>query len=149
MTMVPHRTGILESMTDGLQEKKVFAQSLSNTCQNCLRVQTADKKCRKRKANNETLSRYCNKRFLTKEEVEYQLKREQMAKQNTEKREVFWREKFENEAVLIDEEDQQDLLQMVGSVKENNLRENLQCLWQQQQKILKTKNKNGYRWHPK
>lgn len=43
MTMVPHRTGILESMTDGLQGKKVFAQnclvltsSPSNTCQNCL-----------------------------------------------------------------------------------------------------------------
>ena len=92
--MVPHRTGVLESMTDGLQGKKVFAQnclvltsSLSNTCQNCLRVQSADKKCRKRKANNEILSPYCNKRFLTKEEVEYQLKREQMAKRNAEKRE--------------------------------------------------------------
>ena len=84
MTMVPHRTGVLESMTDGLQGKKVFAQnclvltsSPSNTCQNCLRVQSADKKCRKREANNETLSPYCNKRFLTKEEGEYQLKREQ------------------------------------------------------------------------
>lgn len=156
MTMVPHRTGVLESMTDGLQGKKVFAQnylvltsSPSNTCQNCLRVQSADKKCRKRKANNETLSPYCNKRFLTKEEVEYQLKREQMAKRNAEKRVVFWRGKFENEAVLIDEEDQQDLLQMARSVKENNLPENLQCLWQQQQKILKTKSKNGYRWHPR
>ena len=156
MTLVPHRTGVLESMTDGLQGKKVFAQnclvltsSPSKTCQNCLRVQSADKKCRKRKANNKTLSPYCNKRFLTKEEVEYQLKGEQMAKRNAEKREVFWREKFENEAVLIDEEDQQDLLQMAGPVKENNLPENLQCLWQQQQKILKTKSKNGYRWHPK
>ena len=54
VTMVPHRTGVLESMTDGLQGKKVCAQnclvltsSPSNTCQNCLRVQSADKKCRK------------------------------------------------------------------------------------------------------
>ena len=106
MTMVPHRTGVLESMTDRLQGKKVFAQnclvltsSPSNTCQNCLRVQSADKKCRKRKANNETLSPYCNKRFLTKEEVEYQLKREQTAKRNAEKR-VFGEKKFFGERNL-------------------------------------------------
>ena len=69
----------------------------------------------------------------------------------TRKKEKFFRERnrIENEAVLIDEEDQQDLLQMASSVRENNLPENLQCLWQQQQKILKTKSKNGYRWHPK
>ena len=72
VTMVPHRTGVLESMTDGLQGKKVCTQnclvltsSPSNTCQNCLRVQSADKKCRKRKANSETLSPYCNKQGVT------------------------------------------------------------------------------------
>ena len=72
VTMVPHRTDVLESMTDGLQGKRVCAQnclvltsSPSNTCQNCLRVQSADKKCRKRKANSETLSPYCNKQGVT------------------------------------------------------------------------------------
>ena len=42
VTIVPHRTDVLESMTDGLQGKKVCAQnclvltsSPSNTCQNC------------------------------------------------------------------------------------------------------------------
>lgn len=96
MTMVPHCTDVLESMTDGLQGKKVFAQnclvltsSPSNTCQNCLRVQSADKKGKKRKANNETPSPYCNEKFLTKEEVEYQLKRAQMAKRNAEKKRSF------------------------------------------------------------
>ena len=112
-------------------------------------MQTADKKCRKRKADNEALSPYCNKRFLTEEEVEYQLKREQMAKRNAEKREVFWREKFENEAVVIDEEDQQNLLQMAGSVKENNLPEICNAYGSSNKTFLKTESQNGYRWHPK
>ena len=61
-----------------------------------MRVHTADKNRRKGKANQETISPKCNKRFMTKEEVEYQLKREQLAKRNAEKKSSLLGEKFEN-----------------------------------------------------
>ena len=147
MTMLPHLTGVFESTSDGLKEcNRVFAQNCqvllsgpSKICHSCARLLTVDTNRRKRKANQTTVSPACNKRFMTKEEVEYQLKREQMARRIAEKREAYWREKFEKESVFVDDEDQQDLLQMSSSLKQNDFPEDLQCLWQQQQKILSTK----------
>ena len=157
MTMLPHLTGGFESMSDGLRDcRRVLAQNCLvltsgswKICHSCSRLHTVDSNRRKRKANQTTVSPACNERFMTKEEVEYQLKMEQMARRNAEKREAYWREKFEKESVLVDDEDQQDLMQMAGSLKESDLPEDLQCLLQQQKKILNTKSKNGYRWHPK
>ena len=85
-------------MTEWLKRKNVFAQnclvltsSPSDTRQNCLQVHTADTNRRKQKANQEpSVPINCNKRFMTKEEVEYQLKREKVAKRNAEKRTVYW-----------------------------------------------------------
>ena len=135
MTMLPHLTGVFESMSDGLKDcKRVFAQNclvltsgLSKICHSCSRLHTVDSNRRKRKANQTTVSPACNKRFVTKEEVEYQLKMEQMARRNAEKREACWREKFEKELALVNDEDQQDLLQMAGSLKGSDLPEDLQC----------------------
>lgn len=161
MSMLPHLTGGFESMSEGPKEcKRVLAQNClvlmsgpSKICHSCSRLHTVDSNRRKRKANQTTVSPACNKRFMTKEEVEYQLKMEQMERRNAEKREAYLREKFEKESVLVDDEDQQDLLQMAGSLNENDFPEDLKCLWEQQkkekEKILKTKSKNGYQWHPK
>ena len=108
MTMLPHLTGGFESMSDGPKECnncRVFAQNClvltsgpSKICHSCSRLHTVDSNRRKRKANQTTVSPACNKRFMTKEEVEHQLKMDQMARRNAEKREAYWREKFEKES---------------------------------------------------
>ena len=97
MAMLPHLTGGFESMSDGLKDcRRVFAQNClvltsgsSKICHSCSRLHTVDSNRRKRKANQTTVSPACNKRFMTKEEVEYQLKMEQMARRNEEKREGY------------------------------------------------------------
>lgn len=157
MTMLPHVTGVFQSIAEGeglIECKKVFAQNClvltgpSKICHNCSHLQTVDANRRKRKANQAIVHPACNKRFMTRHDVECQLKREQMARRNAEKREMYWREKFDNEAIVVEDEDQQDLLKMSGAI-EGNIPEEMQCLWEQQKKIVSTKSKNGYRWHPK
>ena len=85
---------------------------------------------------------------MTKEELECLLKSEQLARRNAEKREKYWREKFDREAVQVDEQDQEDLKEMFAQPV-GNVPEDIQCLWEQQHKILNTISANGYRWHPK
>ncbi|KAJ7384648.1 hypothetical protein OS493_020227 [Desmophyllum pertusum] len=46
-------------------------------------------------------------------------------------------------AIVVEDEDQQDLLKMSGAI-EGNIPEEMQCLWEQQKKIVSTKSKNGY-----
>ncbi|KAL9967256.1 hypothetical protein ACROYT_G025450 [Oculina patagonica] len=155
MTILPHVSGVMSLIDDDdLKQKTVFAENClvlagsGEICASCSRLQKVDVNRRKRKAEEKILHPACNKRFMTKEEVECQLKREQLARRNAERREKYWREKFDKEAVEVDEEDQEDLKEMFKQPV-GNLPDDMQCLWEQQQKILKTKSKNGYRWHPK
>ena len=41
------------------------------------------------------------------------------------------------------------VFKMFSEVAEKDFPEEMKCFWQQQHKILHTKSKNGYRWHPK
>lgn len=84
-----------------------------------------------------------------KEELEMQLKSEQRVRRNAEKREEYWQEKFQKECVAVEREDQDDLFKMFSEVEEKDVPKEMKCFWQQQHKILHTKSKNGYRWHPK
>ena len=67
---------------------------------------------------------------------------------NAENREKYWRDKFQTESLLLDEEDHQDLSSMLSTIPSKDVPENMTCLWEQQLKLMQTK-KNGYRWHPK
>ena len=88
-----------------------------------------------------------NKRFLSKEEITTQLHQERQKKLNAEKREKRLREKFEAECVEMTDEDHADLSVMFKGA--NNIPEHMSSLWEQQQKLLASKSKNAYRWHPK
>ena len=154
MTLLPHVNGVIGEINDNLRRKTVFAENClvlagrGVICANCSRLQKVDTNRRKRKAEEKILHPACNKRFMTKEELECLLKSEQLARRNAEKREKYWREKFDREAVQVDEKDQEDLKEMFAQPV-GNLPKDIQCLWEQQHKILNTISANGYRWHPK
>lgn len=91
----------------------------------------------------------CNKRYLRKEEVVLQVHQEQKRRVNAEKRERYWREKFENESVEVQNDDNSDLTCIFQGVAKEKVPEEMACLWEQQKRIMHTKSKRGYRWHPK
>ena len=86
--------------------------------------------------------------FLSKEDVILQLAQERQARINAEARERYWRDKFNEEALIINEQDHGDLSSILLDQSVDNVPEEMQCLWKQQLKIAQSK-KNGYRWHPK
>ena len=153
MALLPNINGVLREH-DGRECQTVFAENCqvlvdtARACQNCSRLHQVDNNRRKRKAEQPMVHPSCNKRFMTKQDIECQLKSEQRARRNSERREIYWRQKFEQEAVRVADEDQEDLLKMSTKLKEN-LPEDMRLLWKKQQKIINTKSKNGYRWHPK
>ena len=55
------------------------------------------------------ISRNCNKRYLTKEDVVLQLNQERKQRLNAEKREKYWKEKFLEESVQLEDGDHADL----------------------------------------
>lgn len=53
-----------------------------------------------------------------------------------------------SEAIEMEAEDHEDLSAIWNSLPKDNIPEDMKCLWEQQNKLARTK-KNGYRWHPK
>lgn len=153
MALLPHINGVLVEH-DESECQTVFADNClvlvdaPRACQNCSRLHKVDNNRRKRKAEQTNIHPSCNKPFMTKPEIKCQLQSEQRAKRNAEKRGLYWRQKFEEEAVLAEDDYQEDVLKMSTKL-EGSLSEDMQLLWEQQQKIINTKSKNGYRWHPK
>lgn len=64
-------------------------------------------------------------------------------------RERYWKEKFADEFITVEDTDHTDLLTMFNDIEERKLPEEMLCLWNQQKRIMKTESKLGYRWHPK
>ena len=91
----------------------------------------------------------CNKQYLSKEEVVLQLKQERSNRINAERREKYWRDKLENECFRMDDKNKTDLSTMLQNVAKEKVPDEMACLWEQQKKIMQTKTKHGYRWHPK
>lgn len=156
--LIPHITGKLSDVTD--LEKKAETRSFSSTCQiisngvalhcaNCRHLKFVDRQRKSRSEKRKSVNPRCNKRFLSKEEIMQQLKEETKLRKNAEMREQYWREKFDAEALEMDDQDQQDLISIFKDTNKEGLPPDMKCLWEQQEKILNTSSKNGYRWHPK
>jgi hypothetical protein len=86
--------------------------------------------------------------FLTKDDVVAQLQKERQRRINAEAREKYWRDKFDDEALEVEEQDHDDLSSILLGETVDNVPEDLQCLWKEKLKMVQRK-KNGYRWHPK
>lgn len=61
---------------------------------------------------------------------------------------MHWRKKFLSESMEMETADHDDLSTILNSLPNENIPEDMKCLWEQQKKLIYTK-KNGYRWHPK
>ena len=70
---------------------------------------------------------------------------EQKGRFNAEKRERYWRKKFENESVEVQNDVNSDLTCICQGVVKEKVRKETACLWEQQKKIMHTKSKHGYR----
>nr|XP_058940579.1 uncharacterized protein LOC131768892 [Pocillopora verrucosa] len=84
---------------------------------------------------------------MTRDELTEKLTEEVKARKNTALRESYWREKYFSQCVEMEKEDHKDLCKIFADAK--NVPEEMADLWKQQEKILQTGSKNGFRWHPK
>ena len=84
IAMTPHRIGIFRSLSNNevVPENGAFSAKCqlfhyaSGRCSKCRTLGRADKQRKQRKQTRQPINRHCNKRFLTKEEIQLQLKGE-------------------------------------------------------------------------
>lgn len=157
VALLPHESGSFQDLRTTepkTSEVRAFSSSCQvltssgNCCVTCSHLRHVDNRRKKRKLERASIHPATNKRYLTKEEVIVQLAQERNAKRNAENREKYWREKFMSEAIEMETEDHEDLSAIWNSLPKDNIPEDMKCLWEQQNKLTRTK-KNGYRWHPK
>ena len=117
------------------------------SCANCRKIKRMDDKSKKRKLSRDAVHPFTNKRYMTRDELTEKLTEEVQARKNTALRESYWREKYFSQCVEMEKEDHKDLCKIFADAK--NVPEEMADLWKQQEKILQTGSKNGFRWHPK
>ena len=75
------------------------------------------------------ISRHCNKRYLTTEDAVLQLNQERKQRLNAEKWQKYWKEKFLEESVQLEDGDHADLTTMLHKVPKDKVPEEMECLW--------------------
>ena len=78
-------------------------------------------------------------RFMAKQDVVNELQKQRQRRINAEARETYWRDKFNGEALEIDEQDHDDLSSMLLGQTIESVPNELQCLWEQQLKMVQRK----------
>ena len=155
---VPHVNGTfrdLEQGTTAEEESKAYSLKCKvfsppdSKCPECRHLLKLHQSKVKRRQKREGIHTKCNKRYLSKEEVVLQLHHERKRRLNAEKREKYWKDKFNDESIEIESGDNDDLTSMFQGLSKENVPEEMACLWDQQQRIINTASKRGYRWHPK
>ena len=127
---------------------KVFSVP-GGCCCECNRLKKLHNQRKERKKNHSKIAPRCNKRYLNKAELNLQLQQERSKRRNAERRESYWKDKFFTESIDLEEDDHRDLVELSKNLSKQKLPEEMECLWLQQKKILETRSKFGYRWHPK
>ena len=102
-----------------------------------------------RREKRSGVHRNCNKSYTRKEDVVLQLNQQKKQRFNAERRETYWKEKFETESLQLEEEDHRDLSTILHNIDKSKVPHEMEYLWTQQKSIMATKSKRGYRWHPK
>jgi hypothetical protein len=68
----------------------------------------------------DTTNNSCNKKYLTKNEVQIQLAKAQYDRKKAMMREKYWQNKYHEQAIEIDDEDSRDIKCMFDNIKEMN-----------------------------
>ena len=76
---------------------------------------------------------------MTKDDVVAQLEKERQRRINAEAREKYWRDKFDDEALEVEEQDHNDLSTILLRETVENVSGDLQCLWKEQLKMVQRK----------
>ena len=103
--MLPYVAGVLR-LAD-VESKRMFTQNClvlsgpTPICNDCSRLHVQDSKRKRCKEEQMEVHPKCNNRCVTKEELAMQLKNEQKVQRNGEKREEYWRGKFQKECVAV------------------------------------------------
>lgn len=156
VALKPHQIGVLQSTKES-QDGKTRAFSLScqlitsggSVCSSCQYLKKLTKARTKRKQQRGgVIKKNCNKRYLSKGEVEQELREVKKLQRNCKDREKYWRVKCE-EFIEMEEADHTDLCNMFHTVNTKDIPDGMQCLWDNQREVAATKNKKSYRWHPK
>ena len=159
ISLTPHFTGDMEELSGSKgKESRAFSAkclviSTGNDaqCKNCkiLKKVNSQRVARRESRTFDTPDARSNKKFLSKEEVVRQLSDERRKKKNAERRSTYWQEKFANEALCLEKEDETDMSNIFSSIKKTDIPADMLSLWEQQEKILQCSSARGYRWHPK
>lgn len=86
--------------------------------------------------------------LLGREELALKLKIIENEKRNAVKRERYWKNKFHNGSIPLDQEDCEDVNKMFESVDAATVPPGMQLLMAQQRKNLGVNGPSGRRWHP-
>ena len=106
--------------TDSL-ETRAFSQDCTlfsrpgSRCAACFNMVLLHNQKNARKLSSPAVHPFCNKRYLNKDEVVEQLKVQQERRRKAEKREEYWRSKFKDDSVDMEEQDHQDLCAVFDS----------------------------------
>ena len=121
-TILPLVTGQYVDFSKGTEsvgETRVFSNNCNIItvkygicCVNCRNIKLLGSRAKSRRLARDSIHSHTNKRYLSQSEVAQQLAKERQALQNTEKRERYWREKFDSQCLEMAEEDHDDLSQM-------------------------------------
>lgn len=111
---------------------KTFS-SHDGRCSECKNLKYHNLK-RQRKEKRASIHPHCNRRYLTREELNVQLQNQRTARLNAERRERYWKGKFDSEAVELEDDDHKDLSQMLTNVPKEKVPEEMLCMWEQQKK---------------
>ena len=156
VTLLPHVSGTFatnDNSNENIKETRAFSAecelfSFSETrCKKCAHLMKMDVQRKERKSN--VINPICNKRFLDSAEIYVQLKEQRRNRINAEKRERYWRNKYEEEMIDMEEGDHNDLSSIMNLVDKRDIPPDMVCLWDNQQQVLNAKGKAGFRWHPK
>lgn len=128
---VPHISGAYKNLANGDQQENVKVQKFKQ----------------QRKEKRMGIHPKCNKRYLSKE-VTLQLKQERKARVNAEKRAKYWKDKFENESVTVEDDDHVDLSTMLNSVPKDKVPEEMACLLDQQEEYPQNKEQTRIQMAP-
>ena len=121
IALSPHKAGILKSLSDneilpqiGAFSLKchLFCYNVGMECSECTKLKKADMMRKKRRETRTSIHSRCNKRFLTKEEIQLQLKEERKMKNK------YLQEKLEMQS--SDSEDGEDTSQEFHVKEEND-----------------------------
>jgi len=111
LPLLPHKVGMLKSLNDPeiSQQNQAFSSACevialsSNQCPICQSLKKSYARRKERKEKRTSINKYCNKRYLTKEEIHLQLQEEKKMRQKQ-----LQEQKKSHDAESTDDDDEDD-----------------------------------------